>query len=320
MPPIPEEVKRLAELREEARRARDFDAADAIREAIRDAGYEVTDTGAGPRLDARSGPATPTLDARRVESVLKEPASFDASVHWLVEGWPEDVRRGIDAFGRLSEGRRVQHVVVDVREDRSGPPWPGEVEELTLRPGTGWAEARNAGLVRSLGSVVLVVDGSVEATGDVLAPLLDALSDPTVGITGPFGITSPDLHEFRESSGPEVDAVEGYLMAFRRELLREGLRFDGKFRYYRTADIELSFQVKARGLRATVTAVPARRHEHRMWTNTPRAERDRLSKRNYYRFLDRWRGRTDLLVYPGGPVSRGGRGSAERPLPPDRGG
>jgi hypothetical protein len=30
--------------------------------------------------------------------------------------------------------------------------------------------------------------------------------------------------------------------------------------------------------------------------NTPVEERVRLSKRNYYRFLDRWRGRTDLLV------------------------
>jgi len=33
-----------------------------------------------------------------------------------------------------------------------------------------------------------------------------------------------------------------------------------------------------------------------MWTATPSDRRDQLSKRNFYRFLDRWRGRTDLLV------------------------
>jgi hypothetical protein len=33
-----------------------------------------------------------------------------------------------------------------------------------------------------------------------------------------------------------------------------------------------------------------------MWSNTPEDERERLSKRNFYRFLDRWRGRTDLTV------------------------
>src|SRR5206468_5212502 len=111
-----------------------------------------------------------------------------------------------------------------------------------------------------------------------------------------FGIVSDDMHHFHESAGPEVDAVEGYVMAFRRELLQRGLRFDEKFKFYRTADIELSFQIKAMGLRATVTPLPVRRHEHRMWGSTPEEERARLSKRNFYRFLDRWRSRSDLLV------------------------
>jgi hypothetical protein len=42
--------------------------------------------------------------------------------------------------------------------------------------------------------------------------------------------------------------------------------------------------------------VPVRRHEHRRWAATSQADRERLSKRNYYRFLDKFRGRTDLLV------------------------
>jgi hypothetical protein len=35
-----------------------------------------------------------------------------------------------------------------------------------------------------------------------------------------------------------------------------------------------------------------------MWASTPPSERERLSKRNYYRFLERFRGRVDLLVEP----------------------
>jgi cysteinyl-tRNA synthetase len=153
--------------------------------------------------------------------------------------------------------------------------------------------------------MVLVVDGSIEAAGDVLGPLETALADSTVGITGPFGIVSDDLREFRETTGPECDAVEAYLMAFRRELLEQGIRFDPAFRFYRSADIELSFQVKARGLRATITPVPVTRHEHRVWEATPEDERQRLSKRNFYRFLDRWRGRSDLLVSRAGLESPG---------------
>jgi cysteinyl-tRNA synthetase len=212
----------------------------------------------------------------------------------VVQGWPEDVLRGIESVRSFTAGRSVQHVVVDLT--RADLEWPAGTEVLHLVPQAGWAAARNAALRRSAGRIVALVDGSIEATGDILEPLMAALEDPTVGVTGPFGIVSDDLHEFREAEGPDVDAVEAYLMAFRRELVEAGLRFDEKFTFYRSADIELSFQVKSRGLRATVTPVPVLRHEHRMWTSTPEAERARLSKRNFYRFLDRWRGRSDLLV------------------------
>jgi cysteinyl-tRNA synthetase len=232
-----------------------------------------------------------------VPELLDWPASFDATVAWLVQGWPEDVERGIAAFDRHCAERSVQHVVVDVTgEDRD---WPAGCDVVSLVPGVGWAEARNAGLGRSLGAVVLVADGSVEIAGDAVGMLAGALADPTVGVTGPFGIVTEDLHDFRESAGPDVDAIEAYLLAVRREQIVAGLRFDRGFKFYRTADIELSFQLKSRNLRAVVTPVPVTRHEHRIWANTPDADRDRLSKRNFYRFLDRWRGRHDLTVAGG---------------------
>jgi hypothetical protein len=33
-----------------------------------------------------------------------------------------------------------------------------------------------------------------------------------------------------------------------------------------------------------------------LWEATPQGERDRLSRRNFYRFLDKWGKREDLLV------------------------
>jgi cysteinyl-tRNA synthetase len=132
----------------------------------------------------------------------------------------------------------------------------------------------------------------------------EALGDPSVGVCGPFGIVTADLREFEPSDGPDVDAIEGYLMAFRREVLAASDLFDEKFRWYRTADIELSFRIKDAGLRAVVVPVPVERHEHRMWFGTAPAERAKWSKRNFYRFLDRWRDRWDLTV--AGPPSSPG--------------
>jgi hypothetical protein len=40
--------------------------------------------------------------------------------------------------------------------------------------------------------------------------------------------------------------------------------------------------------------VPAIRHEHRGWTSVPDDERARLSKRNFYRIIDRFGHRPDL--------------------------
>jgi glycosyltransferase involved in cell wall biosynthesis len=295
---VPEEVRSLAAERDERRRAKDFAAADALRDRIAELGFTVVDSPEGGRLEPIGAPE-PETPARtppdEVRSVLEEPATLDATLQWVVEGWPEDVRRAIDAFGSTQGERRLQYVVADVM-GLDAEAFGQDVEVVSLTEGTGWAAARNAGLKRSRGRIVLVLDGSVEPTGDVIGPLEAALSDPSAGVVGPFGIVTSDLQNFDSSEGPEVDAIEGYLMAMRRETLLDVGLFDEKFRWYRTADIEYSFRVKDAGKRAIVVPVPVRRHEHRMWFNTPPAERAKWSKRNYYRFLDKFRGRFDLLV------------------------
>jgi hypothetical protein len=295
---VPDEVRRLAEEREQRRRAKDFAAADALRDRIAELGFKVVDSEQGPVFERLEPPAlelTRRVRASEVVSVLDQPATFDVSVQWVCEGWPEDVARALAGFRANEGGRSVQYVVSDVAGTDPAA-FEGSVELLSLAEGTGWATARNAGLRRSRGRVVLAVDGSVEPTGDVFGPLEAALDDETVGVCGPFGIVTKDLRSFDASDGPEVDAIEGYMMAFRRDLLATVGFFDDKFRWYRTADIEFSFRVKDARLRALVVSVPVERHEHRVWLNTSPGERDRLSKRNYYRFLDRFRGRLDLLV------------------------
>lgn len=306
MSDAPQEVRELAAERAQRRAAKDFAGADELRERIARSGWSVVDEPTGWRLepiDVSTVDAQPSpLRARDVRSVLDEPATADVSIHWVVEGWPNDVRRAIDSFRSTAGGRVVQFVVADVTGEPDAT-WGEGVEVVPLESATGWGAARNAGLKRSRGRVVLAMDGSVEATGDVLGPLEAALADPTIGVCGPFGIVTPDLREFDATDGPEADAIEGYCMAFRREVLTTAGLFDEKFRWYRTADIEYSFRIKDLGLRAVIVPVPVERHEHRMWFQTPPAERAKWSKRNFYWFLDRWRDRYDLTV-SGGPPPR----------------
>ncbi len=169
---------------------------------------------------------------------------------------------------------------------------------VTLDPPVGFAIAVNAGIEAAAGEVIVLFDSGVELTGDAISPLLEALADPTVVVAGPFGLRGKGtLKEFEENAGPEVDAIEAYCMAFRRSDAEAVQGFDPKFRFYRIADIEFSFRLRDRGGRAVAVAgLPLTKHEHRLWEATPPEERDRLSKRNFYRFLDRWGKRADLLV------------------------
>lgn len=289
-----EGAARLARERARRRAFGDYAAADALREQIHGLGFEVIDRPDGYDLIESTVEAPARLRVEDVESVLDRPATEDWSVQWLAEGWPEDVSRGIESFRRHQRGRAVHHVVVEAVPSEAA--WPEDVEVIPLDRDPGFGAARNAGLRRSAGRRVMVVDGSIEATGDVFGPLEEALADSTVGIAGPFGLATDDLREFRESPGPEVDGLESHLMALRREVLERGVEFNPRYRFFRWADVELSFRLRELGLRAIRVEMPVSRHPHRRWEALPPERRDALSRRNFYRFLDRFRGRTDLLV------------------------
>jgi GT2 family glycosyltransferase len=293
---VPEDVARLLQERQRARDAKDFARADAIRDEIHALGFEIRDAPGGATVEPRA--KFETVDPARIESVLDKPAVLEASIHLLYEGFPDDVSRFLAGLEEHCATHDYEVVVVD--EHSSDGDWleslaSDRVRVIHLDREAGFAKARNAGLKLSRGRVVVLADLSVEPIGDVLAPITAAFEDPSVGVAGPWGIVSDDLREFRESPGPEVDAVEGYFLATRRELLAKGLIHE-KFRWYRHADIDLSFQLRALGTKAVVVSVPATKHTHRGWNAFDEEERARRSKRNWYIFLDRWKHRHGMLL------------------------
>ena len=281
----------MLDARVERRRQRDFEAADAIRRQLRDGGWDVVDSATGSELQAfrASNDTTPAPVTRAVTLLT------------VVHGWLPDVERWLLSLFTHTKGD-FEAIVVDNSGD---PRIQGALSRraaerlrvLTLDPPLGWAGAANAGIQAAAGEVVVLLDPGVELTGDAASVLIEALADPSVVVAGPFGLRAKGtMKEFEESAGPEVAAIEGYCMAFRRADVLGVDGFDPRFRFYRMADVELSFRMRDRGGRAVVVDAPLRRHEHRLWEATDPAERERLSRRNMYRFLDRWRDREDLLV------------------------
>lgn len=307
MSDLPPEVRALLEERAAARAARHWERADALRERLHELGWEPQDapggTTARPMLPATPAP-TGYARPEDLASLLDEPATVDASLHLLAEDHPDDLARFLRGHTSHPPAASTEIVVVAnaPRFDLDAVLAEASVTATVLPTSErlGWADARNLGLRRSRGEFTVLLDTSVEPTGDFLAPLIAAFGDERVGIAGGWGVRSDDGREFHDAPPGEVDAIEGYCLALRRAALREVGGFDHRFRYYRNADLDLSFAIRDRAWRAVATdPLPLARHEHRGYVALAPEERDRLSRRNFYRFLKHWGDRRDLLLGTG---------------------
>jgi hypothetical protein len=317
-PRIPDEVLTAAHARAAARAAHDWPEADRLRGEIEAAGWKVVDTG----TDFALSPAAPPDVAepgrvrygasRNVPSRLDEAAIGLATVVLIATDQPGDMDRAIGGLAAHAPTGTDVVVVADDPSDeqaaaldrllaeRDGVKLPVEVVWTSER--LGYGAATNIGLRRASAAVVVLLDTSVEPVGDVITPLVRALDDPEVAVVGGWGIVSSDLRRFEDSPPGDVDAIEGYCLAFRRDDGRDCGPLDERFRFYRNLDIWWSLVLRDQGegqppRRAIALAgLPVVRHEHRGWESLPDDERTRQSKRNFYRIIDRFGSRRDLLV------------------------
>jgi cysteinyl-tRNA synthetase len=309
-PATEEPSRELADLlreRQALRQKGSYDEADAIRDRIRAMDCEVRDLGDTTKLLpkpqwAKAGATISSSDD--VESLVGRADEVEFTVSIVArEGCPE-LERCLESVRHWATGVQAEILVVDNGLPAECGALLDEVASRDQRVRVfhadhflGTAAGRNVTLRQARGRYVVLLDTSVELTGDIFTPLRATL-DSGAGVAGRWGAVTSDLRSFEEAeSSGEVDAVEGYLMAFRRELLSEVGLLDEKYRFYRHLDLDLSFAARTKGHTAVIdTGLPVTRHEHVEWTSTPPEERERLSKRNFYRFLRKWGARIDLLV------------------------
>ena len=313
-PRIPDEILTAAHERSRARAAKDWAEADRLRGVIEAAGWTIVDRGTDFALSPAAPPdladdvGTRYGASANVPSRLDEPPTGLATVILIATDHPADLSRALAALGQHAPDGTSVVIVADGPSDEMAAALVEAVAvELPLE--TVWTSQRlghgaatNIGIRRASGPVAILLDTSLEPTGDIVTPLVRALDDPTVAVVGGWGITSSDLRKFEEAPVGDVDAIEGYCQAFRRADAADRGPLDERFRFYRNLDIWWSLVLRDEGegsppRRALrLDGLPIQRHEHRGWTSLPDAERDRQSKRNFYRIIDRFGWRRDLLT------------------------
>ncbi len=304
-----EAIARRAALREQAAYA----DADLMREEVVASGMVVEDTGIATRvrpqtaLELQEAKWSSVSASREIPSLLDEPDLCEFSFVINAYDYVDDVRRCVEAILRHSGGASVEVVVVDNGStDGTGD----YLEEAQAEHGNlrvihcdhvlGDAAGKNIGLKQARGRYVVVMDASTEVVGDILAPIAEHLSDESIGVFGPYGLTTDDMQHFHEEvDRGDADAMQAYCMAFRRADLRTVGLMHESFRFYRNLDIDYCFQFKNAGYRVVCdSGLPLVRHEHRQWEELEENQRDELSRKNFGRFLKRWGGRPDLLINP----------------------
>ena len=321
-PQPPAAITAAAEARAAARARQDWAEADRLKAEIESAGWRVVDAGVAFSL----APATPpdvVLDGRvlygssgAVPSRLHAEPIGLATVVMVADHRPLEVERALAAL-REHGPDGTQLVVV---ANAPGPAQAAALEELeALDPGSpgirteivrtserfGVAAALNAGIRRAEGPVVIVVDPTVAVpAGDVVTPLVDALADQTIAVVGRWGLAfedaDPDFRRLVARPG-EVVAVDGALLAFRRSDYAERGPLDEALRDAAWIDVWWSLVLRDAG--------GAREHRRAMALGALPADRvreghegdPRLARRNYYRLLDRFRGReAEFATHSGG--------------------
>ena len=308
---LPEAVVTAASQRTAMRDQVDYATADSLRGELASSGYVVQDTPQATRIR----PKTPleqqeerwdwVSSSREVESGLDSPDRYDFTFIVNAYNYVDDIRRCITAVRDHAGAFSVEIIAIDNGSTDETADWLEGYRErdpdfrvIHCDHVIGDAAGKNIGVKLSRGKYIVILDASTEITGDVLGTIAQQLSDESVGIFGPYGLTTDDMQHFHEEvEQGEADAMQAYCMAFRREAVRNvGLMHEG-FRFYRNLDIDYCFQFKERGYRVLAdSSLPMVRHEHRQWTELDDGQRDELSRKNFGRFLRRWGHRPDLLI------------------------
>ncbi len=198
--------------------------------------------------------------------------------------------------------------IVVVVEDPAPELWASlvsltpRVELVGTSTRLGAAALLNCGLRRASGAVVAFMEPALVVTGDVVTPILAALEDPGVAVVGRSGARTEDFRAF-DPVGPESDptVIDGALLAFRREDGRALGPLDEEFGDAYLLDAWWSLVLRdggddqpARRARA-IPDLPLLHDDGGLAAGGAVADR-RARKRNQYRLLDRFRGRSDLAA------------------------
>ena len=289
----------------------DFHKADIHRESINDLGYVIEDTVEGSIIREKFYSETEFGRLKSISSsseLSQHPLNlnkYDVTFCLIGNDFTSDLTRCINSIINFTKSISYQILILNKISNPESSEFIKSIGQkvdtkvINTDHGLGEGTSKNILLKSSEGSIIILLDTSVELTNDIANPISTILKDESVGITGAFGLKTSDMRHFRDDpngNGGEMDAIQSYCFAFRRKSIQTVGLMRETFRFYRHLDLDYSFQFKSKGYKIIeIPNLPLIRHEHRVWESMPDYQREKLSQANYKKFLEKWQKYPKLL-------------------------
>lgn len=175
-----------------------------------------------------------------------------------------------------------------------------ETSQVTLiqeKNPLGWGNLLNSFLKSHTEDYLVIMDPSTVFLADPISPTLMQLEAGYQGVGWKGGLVNLD-DEWRsidDKGVGEVDVLFSYFFALDRKFAEKVGGANPSAKYYRNADMELSLAIRAGGGKLMQIELPLEQGRHHGYHDTDPDYRDKNSRKNYQRILERFRGKNEIL-------------------------
>ena len=161
----------------------------------------------------------------------------------------------------------------------------------------GWGHSINHFLSTVEEKYVVIMDPSTNFTGDAITPVVAKLESGYQGVGWRGGLVNieDEWRSVDDRGEGDVDVLFSYFFAFDREFVAKAGGANTSATYYRNADIELSLAIRAAGGKLWQMELPLVQGRHHGYHDVDPEYREKKSRENYKRILDKYRGRIEIL-------------------------
>ena len=161
----------------------------------------------------------------------------------------------------------------------------------------GWGNVINHFLNSCLEDYLVIMDPSTNFLSDPIPQTVASLQSGFQGVGWKGGLVNleDDWRSTTDKGAGEVDVLFSYYFALDRKFTLAAGGANPSAKYYRNADLELSLAIRGAGGKLMQIDLPLSQGRHHGYHDVNPDYRDKNSRKNYQRILERFRGKNEIL-------------------------